>query len=590
MDFFAFLTMLGGLALFLYGMQVLGDGLAKVSGGRMEQILERLTSKKLHGVLLGAGVTAVIQSSSATTVMVVGFVNSGIMKLTQAVGVIMGANIGTTATSWILSLAGIQSESFWIRLLKPTSFSPVLAVIGVAIFLFSKSEKKKNVALIFVGFAVLMFGMDTMSAAVEPLADVPEFTNLLLMFSNPILGMLAGLLLTAVIQSSSASVGILQALCVTGAVPFSTAIPIIMGQNIGTCVTALLASIGTSKNARRAALIHLYFNIIGTVSFMILFYGVNAFVHFEFLQTAARPYGIAVVHSVFNIFATCLLLPFSNGLVKLAYLTIREDPSENKKSRYIDEDIKTLDIRFISNPAVAMEQCRKVIFHMADTVKDSFLKAITMLNKYDEELAKEVEQMEDDTDRYEDVLGTYMLRLTGREMSERDSQSLTLFLHSIADFERISDHAVSIVKSCEEMRDKKKEFSNKAQEELGIFTKAICRMLEVSFQVFQEEKPELTYEVEALLAVINDLSAEVRKRHIKRLRKGKCTVEMGFLLTDIVTSYERVAAHCAHIAVSMVQVRDDSLEMHGYNEEIRENNTEEFHKMYESFMKEYELP
>ena len=337
-------------------------------------------------------------------------------------------------------------------------------------------------------------------------------------------------------------------------------------------------------------MIHLYFNIIGTVSFMILFYGVNAFVHFEFLQTAARPYGIAVVHSIFNIFATCLLLPFSNGLVKLAYLTIREDPSENKKSRYIDEDIKTLDIRFISNPAVAMEQCRKVIFHMADTVKDSFLKAITMLNKYDEELAKEVEQMEDDTDRYEDVLGTYMLRLTGREMSERDSQSLTLFLHSIADFERISDHAVSIVKSCEEMRDKKKEFSNKAQEELGIFTKAICRMLEVSFQVFQEEKPELTYEVEALLAVINDLSAEVRKRHIKRLRKGKCTVEMGFLLTDIVTSYERVAAHCAHIAVSMVQVRDDSLEMHGYNEEIRENNTEEFHKMYESFMKEYELP
>ena len=524
MDFFAFLTMLGGLALFLYGMQVLGDGLAKVSGGRMEQILERLTSKKLHGVLLGAGVTAVIQSSSATTVMVVGFVNSGIMKLTQAVGVIMGANIGTTATSWILSLAGIQSESFWIRLLKPTSFSPVLAIIGVAIFLFSKSEKKKNVALIFVGFAVLMFGMDTMSAAVEPLADVPEFTNLLLMFSNPILGMLAGLLLTAVIQSSSASVGILQALCVTGAVPFSTAIPIIMGQNIGTCVTALLASIGTSKNARRAALIHLYFNIIGTVSFMILFYGVNAFVHFEFLQTAARPYGIAVVHSVFNIFATCLLLPFSNGLVKLAYLTIREDPSENKKSRYIDEDIKTLDIRFISNPAVAMEQCRKVIFHMADTVKDSFLKAITMLNKYDEELAKEVEQMEDDTDRYEDVLGTYMLRLTGREMSERDSQSLTLFLHSIADFERISDHAVSIVKSCEDMRDKKKEFSNKAQEELGIFTKAICRMLEVSFQVFQEEKPELRIELDYTVCSFDVAEAEylqIFRKYYENLQRDK---------------------------------------------------------------------
>lgn len=590
MDFFAFLTMLGGLALFLYGMQVLGDGLTKASGGRMEQILERLTSKRLHGVLLGLGVTAVIQSSSATTVMVVGFVNSGMMKLSQAVGVIMGANIGTTVTSWILSLTGIESENFLIRMLEPTSFSPILAIIGVAICLFSKNEKRKNVATILVGFAVLMFGMDTMSTAVKPLADVPEFTNLLLMFSNPILGMLAGLLLTAVIQSSSASVGILQALCVTGAVPFGTAIPIIMGQNIGTCVTALLSSIGTSKNARRAALIHLYFNIIGTISFMIIFYTVNAFVHFEFLHTAAQPYGIAVVHSTFNIFATCLLLPFADVLEKLAYLTIREDPSEHKKTRFIDEDIMALDSRFIANPAVAMEQCRKVIFHMADTVKDSFLKAIGMLEKYDQEAVKEVASMEEDTDRYEDVLGTYLLRLTGREMSERDSQSLTLFLHSIADFERISDHALSIAKSCEEMNEKKKEFSNKAKEELGIFTKAVCRMLEVSFLVFQEEKPELSYEVEALLAVINDLSAEVRKRHIKRLRKGKCTVEMGFLLTDIVTSYERVAAHCAHVAVSMVQVRDDSLEMHGYNEEIRENNTEEFHKMYDSFMREYELP
>lgn len=590
MDFFAFLTMLGGLALFLYGMQVLGDGLTKASGGKMEQILERLTSKRLHGVLLGLGVTAVIQSSSATTVMVVGFVNSGIMKLSQAVGVIMGANIGTTVTSWILSLAGIESENFLIRLLEPTSFSPILAVIGVAICLFSKSEKKKNIATVMVGFAVLMFGMDTMSNAVKPLAEVPEFTNLLLMFSNPILGLLAGLLLTAIIQSSSASVGILQALCLTGAVPFGTALPIIMGQNIGTCVTALLSSIGTSKNAKRAALIHLYFNVIGTVVFMILFYSINAVVHFEFLQTAAQPYGIAVIHSSFNIFATCLLFPFAGLLEKLAYLTIREDPSEYTQTRYIDEDIKMLDSRFIGNPALAMEQCRRVIFHMADTVKTSFDQSVTMLQKYDEELAKEICQMEDDADRYEDVLGTYLLKLAGREMAERDSQSLTLFLHSIADFERISDHAVCIVKTCEEMKEKKKEFSSKAQEELGIFTKAVCHMLDVSFTVFQEEKPELTYEVEALLAVINDLSAEVRKRHIKRLRKGKCTVELGFLLTDLVTSYERVAAHCAHIAVSMVQVRDDSLEMHGYNEEIREKNTEQFHRLYHAFMREYELP
>lgn len=590
MDFFCVLTMMGGLALFLYGMHVLGDGLSKASGGRLEQILEKLTSNKLKAVLLGAGVTAVIQSSSATTVMVVGFVNSGIMKLSQAIGIIMGANIGTTITSWILSLTGIESGNFFVQLLKPTSFSPILAIIGVGILLFSKNEKKKNVAVIMVGFAVLMFGMETMSSAVKPLADVPEFTNILLMFSNPLLGMLAGAILTAIIQSSSASVGILQALCATGAVTYSTALPIIMGQNIGTCVTALLSSVGTSKNARRAAIIHLYFNIIGTIVFMILFYAMHAIIGFEFMDLAAEPYGIAVIHSTFNVFATCLLLPFSKMLEKLAYLTIPEDASENVMVRYIDEDIKALDSRFMNNPGLAMEQSRKVITHMAQTAKDSYLKAIGLLEHYDEQTAEEIVQMEKDVDRYEDVLGTYLLKLTGRELSERDSQSLTFYLHSIGDFERISDHAVSIMKSCEEKNQKGQEFSNKAQEELEIFSRAITRILNTSLEVFKREDGELTYEVEALQAVVEELSAEVRKRHIKRLRKGKCTIELGFLLSDIITSYERIAAHCAHIAVSIVQVRDDSLEMHGYNEEIREKDAVRYHQLYDTFLQEYALP
>ncbi len=590
MDLFGVLTMMGGLALFLYGMHVLGDGLSKASGGRLEQILEKLTSNKLKAVLLGAGVTAVIQSSSATTVMVVGFVNSGIMKLSQAIGIIMGANIGTTVTSWILSLTGIESGNFFVQLLKPTSFSPLLAIIGVGILLFSKNEKKKNVAVIMVGFAVLMFGMETMSSAVTPLADVPEFTNVLLMFSNPLLGMLAGAILTAIIQSSSASVGILQALCATGAVTYSTALPIIMGQNIGTCVTALLSSVGTSKNARRAAIIHLYFNIIGTIVFMILFYAMHAIIGFEFMDLAAEPYGIAVIHSTFNVFATCLLLPFSKMLEKLAYLTIPEDASENVMVRYIDEDIKALDSRFMNNPGLAMEQSRKVITHMAQTAKDSYLKAIGLLEHYDEQTAEEIVQMEKDVDRYEDVLGTYLLKLTGRELSERDSQSLTFYLHSIGDFERISDHAVSIMKSCEEKNQKGQEFSNKAQEELEIFSRAITRILNTSLEVFKREDGELTYEVEALQAVVEELSAEVRKRHIKRLRKGKCTIELGFLLSDIITSYERIAAHCAHIAVSIVQVRDDSLEMHGYNEEIREKDAVRYHQLYDTFLQEYALP
>lgn len=591
MDFFDLLTMMGGLALFLYGMHLLGEGLSKASGGRMEQILEKMTYSKWRAVVLGAVVTAVIQSSSATTVMVVGFVNSGMMRLSQAIGIIMGANVGTTITSWILSLTGIESGSFFMQLLKPIAFSQIFAMIGVVFLLFSRKEKHKNTAIILIGFAVLMIGMDTMSAAVKPLADVPEFTNLLLLFSSPIPGMIAGIILTAVIQSSSASVGILQALCATGAVSYSTAVPIIMGQNIGTCVTALLSSVGTSKNARRAAIVHLYFNLIGTIVFMAVFYILNTAVRFDFMQEMAKPYGIAVMHTVFNVFATCLLLPFSGLLEKLAYFTIKEDSAEHKAVRYIDEDVKVLDSRFINNPALAMEQCRKVICHMADTVQEACSKAIGLSDGYIQETVEHVWQMEKDVDRYEDVIGTYLLKMTGKSLAEKDSRALTLYLHCIGDFERISDHAAGIAMAYDKMEKKEQSFSAKAHEELEILSSAVMRIVEVSGKIFREENTDFIYEAEALRIMIEELGAQVRKRHIKRLRKGKCTVELGFLLSDIITAYERIAAHCVQIAVSAVQVwEEDSMEMHGYNLESRESNRAQIQELYEDFLREYVLP
>ena len=591
MNFFDLLTMMGGLALFLYGMHLLGEGLSRASGGRMEQILEKMTYGKWRAVLLGAAVTAVIQSSSATTVMVVGFVNSGMMKLSQAIGIIMGANVGTTITSWVLSLAGIESGSFFVQLLKPVAFSQIFALVGVIFLLFSRKEKQKNAAAILIGFAVLMIGMDTMSSAVKPLADVPEFTNLLLLFSNPVPGMIAGIILTAVIQSSSASVGILQALCATGSVSYSMAVPIIMGQNIGTCVTALISSVGTSRNARRAAAVHLYFNLIGTVVFMAVFYMLNAVVSFDFMHEVAKPYGIAVAHTVFNVFATCLLLPFSNLLEKLAYFTIREERAEQEAVRYIDEDVKALDSRFINNPSLAMEQCRKVICHMADTVQEACRRAIGLAGGYTQEAAESVWQMEKDADRYEDVIGTYLLKLTGKDLSERDSRALTLYLHCIGDFERISDHAAGIAMSYGKMGEKEQLFSAKAQEELEIFSRAVMRIVDISGKIFQEEKTDYICEAEALRTVIDELGAQMRKRHIKRLRKGKCTIELGFLLSDIVTGYERIAAHCARIVVSTVQVlEEDSMEMHGYSVESREDNRERIREFYEGFLREYVLP
>lgn len=588
MDFFNLLTMIGGLALFLYGMHIMGEGLTKVSGGKMEKLLEKLTSNIVKAVLLGAGVTAVIQSSSATTVMVVGFVNSGIMKLSQAIGVIMGANIGTTITSWILSLTGIESSSFWIQLLKPTSFSPILAVVGAGFVMFSKNEKRRNIGSVLIGFAILMFGMETMSGAVKPLADVPEFTGILTAFSNPLLGMLAGAVLTAIIQSSSASVGILQALCLTGSVNFMTAIPIIMGQNIGTCITALLSSIGTGRNAKRAALVHLYFNLIGTSMFMIVFYGANVFIHFEFLSSSASPMGIAIVHSIFNIFATLLLLPFSKFLEKLAYLSIKESPEE--KEIYVESEIKLLDIHFINKPSLAMEQCLKVAEKMAELTKRSLFESVTLLENYSEESALNILKLENRVDQYEDQLGSYLMKLSAQNLSKKDSETLTELLHGIGDLERISDHSVNIMESAKEMYDKKSCFSNAAKEEFQTYTDAVKEIVEQAFDAFINSDEELARKIEPLEEVIDNLHAEIRKRHVRRLRLGECTIEMGFVLSDLSTSLERIADHCSNLAVSVIQLTDEKIASHGYLESLDKGNNEWFQTLYHQYKTKYELP
>ena len=592
MNIFGILSMIGGLALFLYGMDAMGAGLSKLSGGRMERLLEKLTSKRIMAVLLGAGVTAVIQSSSATTVMVVGFVNSGIMKLNQAVGIIMGANIGTTITSWLLSLTGIQGSSFVLQMLKPSSFSPILAVIGVGLIMFTKNEKKKDIGSIFIGFAILMYGMEAMSGAVAPLADNEKFTSILTMFSNPLLGLLAGTILTAVIQSSSASVGILQALCATGAVNFSTALPIIMGQNIGTCITAIISSIGTSKNAKRTAAVHLFFNITGTIIFMVVFYTLNVFVHFQFLNTAASPAGIAVIHSLFNIGATILLFPFANLLEKMAIFVIpdKESEMEEMEEEKINPDLARLDERFLDKPGFAMEECRSVAINMARKSQKAMNLAIDLLGEYSDKTADRVEKLENQIDQYEDALGTYLVKLSGRELSIKDSRVLSVLLHCIGDFERISDHAVNIRDAAVEMHKKDLKFSEKAKQELRVFSNAIRDILDRAVMAFETGDVELAKEVEPLEQVVDALNKEEKQRHINRLRTGTCTIELGFILSDISTNFERAADHCSNIAVCLLQVDEGGFDTHEYLDILKEENSEEFQHEYMELSERYALP
>lgn len=589
MDFFDLLSMIGGLALFLYGMNVLGDGLSRLSGSRMERLLEKLTSKKIMAVVLGAAVTAVIQSSSATTVMVVGFVNSGIMKLSQSIGIIMGANIGTTITSWILSLAGIESGNFFVQLFKPSSFSPVIAIVGVAFMLFSKNNKRREIGTIFAGFAILMFGMETMSGAVKGLAEVEGFTSILTKFSNPILGVLAGALLTAVIQSSSASVGILQALCISGVITYGSAIPIIMGQNIGTCITAVMSGIGAEKNAKRASLIHLYFNLIGTVLFMAVFYSVNVFVNFAFLNDFASPVGIAVIHSLFNIGATIVLYPFSNVIEKLAVLSVRDKDGQDKDDAEKNSELARLDDRFLGNPSFAVEVCSSVAQNMAGRVLESVRLSGMLVRGYDKKIYGDIISIEEEIDRYEDALGTYLVKLSAKNLSAQDSTTLSIILHTLSDFERISDHAADIAHAVKKMKSKDLHFTKKMVSELGIFSDSVYDIVDMSVRIFESGDTQAAKDVEPLGQVIDNINKEVKKRQIKRLRKGKNTIESGFVMTDISTAYERIADHCSNIAVCVMQVNENGFETHEYLGKMKTGDNPEYARTYNIYLDKYSL-
>lgn len=581
MTIFDVLSLISGLSLFMFGMNVMGEALERKAGGKLKHFLEVLTASKLKGFLLGLGVTAVIQSSSATTVMVVGFVNSGVMTLKQAISIIMGANVGTTVTAWILSLTGIQSNSLFLQLLKPSSFTPILALIGVIFLVFLKDKKKKDTGTILLGFAVLMVGMETMSAAVKPLAQVEGFRNILLMFSNPIFGVLAGAFITGIIQSSSASVGILQALSATGQVTVGSAIPIIMGQNIGTCVTALLSSAGTTKNAKRAAMVHLYFNIVGTLVVMCVFYGLNAVMHFSFLKEAANQFNIAVIHTLFNVICTALLLPFSDLLEKMAYATIKGDDKESK--------IEPLDERLLVTPSIALEQCRLKVCDMALLSQEAIENAMKMLTSYDAKTAEMIRDAEAQADEYEDMLSNYMVRLGARNMAENDSNESMKLLHIIGDIERISDHATNILESAEEMHDKKIEFSGSAKEELDMLCAAVREIVGLAVRVCEDNNLEQAASIEPLEEVIDALRDKLRLNHTHRLQEGSCTIELGFIYSDLLVNLERVADHCSNIGGCVLEMEEIGSGVHEYLREVRDKSNEKFKMKYDQYAKKYQL-
>ncbi len=578
MTIFEVLEMVGGLCLFLYGMTVMGDALERRAGGKLQSILAKLTTNKMAGLFTGLGVTSVIQSSSATTVMVVGFVNSGLMTLKQAINVIMGANIGTTVTAWILSLSGIGNDNVVVKMLKPMSFTPILALIGIIIYMFSKSHKQKEIGTILLGFAVLMFGMDIMSGAVKGLADVPAFTNLFVAFKNPILGMLAGAILTAVIQSSSASVGILQALAMTGAVPYGAAIPIIMGQNIGTCITALLSSFGTNRNAKRAALVHLSFNVIGTVVWLGVFSAVKYTISPAFFDRAASLSGIAVAHSVFNVACTVLLLPLSSLLEKLAYMLVPETEDPDK--------ITVLDTRLFATPAVAIEQCHSQVVIMADIAMGAMKDSLSCFENYSEDLAKSIRKAESKTDGFEDMLGTYLVQLSANSLTDEESAEAGKLLKIIGDLERISDHAVNLLDSVEEMRDKKLIFSEEACQELKNISGAIEEILDLAKISFVSDNLTAASTVEPLEQIVDRLKTAMRNGHIKRLQQGACSIETGFVWSDILTNLERTSDHCSNIAGCVIDARDKNLNLHQSLKTAKKESAY-FKEQYKVFAKKY---
>ncbi len=582
MDIFDVLTMIGGLCLFLFGMNIMGQALERCAGNSLQALLGKLTTNKFLGVMTGLAVTAVIQSSSATTVMVVGFVNSSLMTLKQAINVIMGANIGTTVTAWILSLSGIEGDNIFMELLKPTSFTPMLALVGIVLYMFLNNGKHKDLGLIFLGFATLMFGMDTMSGAVSGLRDVPAFQELFLLFKNPILGVLAGAVLTAIIQSSSASVGILQALAVTGQVSYGAAIPIIMGQNIGTCVTAMLSSVGTAKNARRAALVHLCFNIIGTVVCLIVFVLVEMILAPVLFDMAADYMGIAVCHSIFNVVCVLLLLPMSNLLEKLVYKLVPDEPGKEPEKKV------ELDERLLATPTVALEQCHSVAMDMAQSAAAALLSGVRALGNYSEELAQYARDHEEKSDIYEDVIGTYLVKLSTRQIGEHESAEATKLLKIIGDLERISDHGVDLIESAEELRAKKLNLSEAAAGELAVLSEAIQEIISLTLRAFTDNDLEAANSVEPLEQVIDDLKETMRTRHMIRLQQGGCSIETGFVWSDMLTNLSRTSDHCSNIAACIIDVAQNNMNLHQSTREVKADS-EEFRKQFAAYSHKYQI-
>lgn len=585
MDIFSILSLIGGLVLFLYGMDLMGDGLKKLAGGKLESILARLTSTRFKGFFLGLIVTAVIQSSSATTVMLVGFVNSGIMKLSQTISIIMGANVGTTVTSWLLSTADIQGTATIIKLFKPESFTPILALIGLLMIMMSKKDSKKNTGTILIGFSILMFGMDAMSGAVEGLRDNQSFINILTMFSdNPIMGILVGTLFTAIIQSSSASVGVLQALSLSCIIPYSTALPVILGQNIGTTITPIISSISGNAESKRVALSCLYIKMIGVIIVAGVFYLLNNFIGFSFMDNRASALDIAVIHTLFNIVSTVILLPFCSFIEKLAYKTVKQSADEKEVDVF-----DTLDERFLSMPSFAVEKCKDLVCDMAKISIDTFKSATELLYNFDVNKFEEIKKLETLVDKYEDKTSTYLVKIAASDTSVKDSKVVTELLHCIGDIERISDHALNIAESAKEIFDKKVSFSKKAWADIKVITSAVIEILDLSYITLSDDNIDIAKSVEPLEQVIDRLNRKIKSGHIERLTQGDCTMELGFILSDILSNYERVADHCSNIAVCFIEIHNDSFEVHEYLNAVKTGNDEEFSKMYEEYKEKYSI-
>ncbi|MCR4762183.1 MAG: Na/Pi cotransporter family protein [Lachnospiraceae bacterium] len=582
--------LVGGLALFLYGMSVMSGGLTKLSGGTLEKILSGVTQNRLVAYLFGVGVTALVQSSSTSTVMVVGFVNSGIMGLNQAVNIILGANLGTTANAWLLSLNAIDSAgSAWLSLFRPSTFTPFLAFIGIVLYMAGKTDRKKNFGTILLGFSVLMTGMQTMSGAVAPLSDNATFTHVLTTFANPVIGFLVGIFFTMIIQSSAATIGILMALAASVFVSMGAAIPIVIGAEVGTCITAILSSLGAGKNGKRAALMHLYFNILKAVSFMTVFYTLNAFFHFHFLEEKAGMVAVAGIHTLVNLAATLLMLPFSELLVSLALRSIPIDAKE-KEEHASQMSLRAMDDRFLTNPTFALEQARTAACVMADYSRECLEAALELIMSYTPEGKEEVVRLENRIDRYEDEIGSYLVKINATELDLRTSHALSVILHSIGDFERISDHARNIAETMAEMEERELKFTDKAYEELATFTAAVREITGMSVEAFTKNDLTRARDIEPLEEVIDSLNMEIKKRHIRRLRKGKCSVELGPMLTDVATDCERVADHCSNIAVAVLQVREDGFDAHEYLEIMRNESNPEFERRIEYYETRYALP